>query len=156
MRAHLVKPFYQTAAPEILLGNAWLLLVALGLFVVGRRVDVKTEVLDRIRKAFTNVQVEEAGETGTTYEFDLQISVLKEEFSLTSLIRRFSHLGASVTSVASSANPSHRSLRLRVPKWKFPLQRVLIMLLVVTGLAAATHTLYRDHIKVFTDDLFEP
>jgi len=154
MRAHLIKPIHEQFAVEILFVNAWIFLVFAILLVVGRRRDPKEKIAARLERFEKNITVTETGEDATSYRFGMNISVCKQNFNLTKLIRDIGSFGASINSVADSDNPSFRTLNLIVPKWRFPLVRTLGVVIATTACLAGAYTVARSDIKNATDSYF--
>ena len=91
-----------------------LLLVIVKLFL-----SPKTDLYGKIAsilKDELHVEAEDAGETNSSYLFDISISAITQHFDLNEFVQKMSRLGCSVLSTADTDNPSFRKLTIQIPK----------------------------------------
>ena len=113
--------------------------------------DSKDQIRRRLQRFNRSVQVEETGEDASNYRFGMNISVLKQNFNLTQLIRDLSSFGACINSVADSDNPSFRTLNLVVPKWRFKWSSLALVVLTVSAVFAVAFYHYETDIRQYLE-----
>ena len=96
------------------------ILIALALLIVIVKLfSSPTDLYGKIAsilKEELHVEAEDAGETNSSYLFDISISAITQHFDLNDFVQKMSRHGCSVLSTADSDNPSFRKLTIQIPK----------------------------------------
>ena len=67
-------------------------------------------------KGLQGIESEDAGETSSSYLFNISVSAVTQHFDLNGFVQKMNRLGCSVLSTADTNNPSFRTLTVQVPK----------------------------------------
>ena len=115
MKTTIVEP---STAPE--LGPIICIVTGIILIIIWR-IMISSSVPDYGRvvsflKGLQGIEAEDAGETSSSYLFNVSVSAITQHFDLNAFVEKMRRLGCSVLSTADTNNPSFRTLTVQVPK----------------------------------------